>query len=254
MKRYKPVSIVLVVLLMVTMMTGCVNTTPSNNSTPSTPEVIFDAAQFPNWVETEGVWRTVNNGSFKEGAAYAPTPEDLASIMKLTSLTPTSRGFNDYLMVVLKDVDQQVDVVGEGNAHDGTVTVLVFGDRLLPKEESLGGHDQSLDRGYYNVGIATGYLNLGAISYGYGTHMFMTTEYTRGGSTRELTTEEVYLKDKGYKYVLGYDPLKRGDENRAVEAYGNLKFVCAVVIGTMDETAETKVTDKIYHENWVVAE
>ena len=213
----------------------------------------FDAAKFPAWVESDGLWRTVVKTSFKDGAQYAPTDEAMKTIMRLTSLTPTSTGKTDYLMVVLKDVKQQLDVVGKGNANSGTVTVLVFGDRLLPVDKSIGKHAQQLDRGYYNVGIASGYLNLGAISLGYGTHFFMTTSYANAAYSKS-TLEEVYLKDKGYKYTLGYDPNKQGDAKGQVDAFGNLKFVCAIVIGTLDEKAQSKMTDHGYPENWVVAQ
>lgn len=212
----------------------------------------FDASKFPAWVESDGLWRTVVKTSFKDGAQYAPTDEAIKTIMRLTSLTPTSTGKTDYLMVVLKDVKQQLDVVGKGNANSGTVTVLVFGDRLLPVDKSIGKHAQQLDRGYYNVGIASGYLNLGAISLGYGTHFFMTTSYANAAYSKS-TLEEVYLKDKGYKYTLGYDPNKQGDAKGQVDAFGNLKFVCAIVIGTLDEKAETRMTDHGYPENWVIA-
>jgi len=212
----------------------------------------FDASKFPAWVESDGLWRTVVKTSFKAGAEFAPTDEELKVIMRLVSLTPTSTGKTDYLMVVLKDVAQQLDVVGKGNANSGTATVLVFGDRLLPVDKSIGKHAQQLDRGYYNAGIASGYLNLGALSLGYGTHFFMTTSYANAKYST-LTIEEAYLKDKGYKYTLGYDANKQGDAKGQVEAFGNLKFVCAIVIGTLDEKAESKVTDHGYPENWVIA-
>ncbi len=219
---------------------------------PMEAKTAFDASMFPAWVESDGLWRTVNKTSFKDGAQYAPTVEKLKAIMRLTSLTPTSVGKTDYLMVVLKDVKQQEDVIGVGNVNSGTVTVLVFGDRLIETEQSLGKHKQQLDRGYYNVGIASGYLNLGAISQGYGTHFYMTTQYAAAGA-RTMTIEDAYLKDKGYKYTLGYDPNKQGDANGQIDAYGNLKFVCAIVIGTLNEQAETKVTDHGYPENWVIS-
>jgi len=212
----------------------------------------FDASKFPSWVETDGLWRTVHKTSFKDGAQYAPTDAQLDAIKGLVRLTPTSIGMTDYLMVVLKDPKAQVDVVGEGNANSGTATIVVFGDRLLPTEQSLGKHTQQLDRGYYNAGIASGYLNLAAISQGLGTHFFMTSAYPKKDSN--LTIEDVYLKDKGYKYTLGYDPNKRGDANGQVDAYGNLKFVAAIVVGTLDEQADTKVTDHHYPANWVTAE
>ena len=212
----------------------------------------FDAAKFPEWFETDGLWRTVVKTSFKEGPQYAPTAAKLKAIMKFASLTPTSVGKTDYLLVALKDADQQIDVLGKGAAHSGTVTVLVFGDRLLPTDASLGKHPQQLDRGYYNVGIASGYVNIGAVSQGYGTHFYMTTEYAKKDN-RKQTIEEAYLKDKGYRYTLGYDPQKQGDAKGQVYAFGNLKFVCAIVIGTLDEKAETKMTDHGYPENWVIA-
>lgn len=212
---------------------------------------VFDASKFPQWVESDGLWRTVNKTSFKEGLQFAPTDEQVKIIMRLVSLTPTSTGKTDYLFVVLRDPNQQIDVVGKGNASSGTVTALVFGDRLLAADKSLGKHAQQLDRGYYNAGIASGYLNLGAISLGFGTHFFMTTNYANAKYS-PLTIEEAYLKDKGYKYTLGYDANKQGDAKGQVEAFGNLKFVCAIVIGTLDEKAETKVTDHGYPENWVL--
>lgn len=212
----------------------------------------FDASKFPAWVETQGIWRTVNTTSFKDGAQFAPSDAQLKTIMKLTSLSPTSVGMTDYLLVVLKDAAQQEDVIGKGKVHAGTVTVLVFGDRLLPTDQSLGKHTQQLDRGYYNAGIVSGYLNLAALSQGFGTHFYMTTEYATAGK-RPMSLEDAYLKGKDYKYGIGYDPYKRGDANKQAEAYGNLKFICGVVIGTLDEKAQTKVTDHGYPQNWVIA-
>ena len=221
-------------------------------ATVSAQSAAFDASKFPKWVESDGLWRTVVKTSFKEGAQFAPTDEALKTIMRLTSLTPTSTGKTDYLMVVLTDVAQQLDVLGKGAVHSGTATVLVFGDRLIATDKSLGKHAQQLDRGYYNVGIASGYLNLGAVSLGYGTHFYMTPLYANAAYSKK-TIEEAYLQGKGYKYTFGYDANKQGDAKGQADAFGNLKFVCAIVIGTLDEKAETKMTDHGYPENWVIA-
>jgi hypothetical protein len=240
MKGFKSLAVVFVLLLVLIA------------SASAADKVAFDASKFPGWVESDGLWRTVVKTSFKDGAQFAPTDEQLKVIMRLVSLTPTSTGKTDYLVVILKDVAKQIDTVGKGNANSGTVTALVFGDRLLPVDKSVGKHAQQLDRGYYNVGIASGYLNLGALSLGFGTHFFMTTPYANAAYSTQ-TIEDAYLKDKGYKYTLGTDPNKQGDAKGQVDAYGNLKFVCAIVIGTLDEKAESKVTDKKYPENWVIA-
>jgi hypothetical protein len=243
MKRFGFVSIAVSLLLALTVAAPLVAQAGSG---------AFDASKFPGWLQTNGIWRTVVSTSFKEGIQYAPNDDKLKTIMKMASLTPTSVGKTDYFLVVLKDVKQQVDVVGKDKAHSGTVTVLVFGDRLLPTESSLGKHPQQLDRGYYNVGIVSGYLNLAAVSQGFGTHFYMTTEYA-AKDKRKLTLEETYLKDKRYRYTLGYDANKQGDAKGQVFAYGNLKFVCAIVIGTLDEKAQTKLTDHGYPENWIIA-
>jgi hypothetical protein len=212
----------------------------------------FDASQFTGWVQSNGIWRTVVKTSFKPGIKNAPTDERLKAIMKFASLTPTSTGKTDYLLVVLKNVDQQVDVLGKDAVNDGTITVLVFGDRLLPADVSMGKHAQQLDRGYYDVGIASGYVNLAALSFGYGTHFYMTSQYATKDA-RKMSIEDAYLKDKGYKYTFGFDANKQGDAKGQADAYGNLKFVCAIVIGTLDEKAATTVTDHGYPENWVLA-
>jgi nitroreductase len=232
--------------LAIVLMSGVVAISPAS-AAPA-----YDASQFTGWVQSDGLWRTVVSTSFKDGSQYAPTDEKLKAIMKFASLTPTSTGKTDYLLVVLKDPAQQVDVVGKGQANSGTVTVLVFGDRILPTKVSADSHTQQVDRGYYNVGIASGYLNLAAISFGYGTHFYMTPQYAiKGARTQEI--EDVYLKDKGYKYTFGFDASKQGDAKGQANAYGNLKFVCAIVIGTLDEKAQTTVTDHGYPENWVIA-
>jgi len=239
MKRFSFVTVALILLLAMPAFGQSAKTT-------------FDASKFTGWMGTNGLWRTVVSNSFKDGVKFAPTTEKVNAIMKFASLTPTSVGKTDYLLVVLKDVDKQVDVIGKGKVHSGTITVLVFGDRILPTEESIGKHPQQVDRGYYNVGILSGYVNIAAVSFGYGTHFYMTSEYAKKDA-RKQTIEEAYLKDKGYKYTLGYDPNKQGDAKGQIDAFGNLKFVCAIVIGTLDEKAKTKMTDHGYPENWVTA-
>jgi hypothetical protein len=223
----------------------------------------FDASRFSTWVEEEAIWRTVANKSFKTGAQNAPTDAQIADIMALVQKTPTSGGANDFFFLVLRDPAQQQDVVGQGNASDGTVTVLVFTDRVLadhPRDVPL-----SLDRGYVNAGFACGYLNLAALSYGYGTHYYLTpsgyygnrplrSEYVATDAKPPI--EDVYLKGKGYRYTVDgdYAGNPTGNPNGAqYDPYGNLKFVLAVVVGTLDDTADTQLTEHGYPANWAYA-
>ncbi len=215
-------------------------------------EGVFDGAQFPEWLEAEGIWRTTPAGQFVDDEAYKPTEEDIETMMNMATMAPTSMGLNDILWVVLTDTEAQKDFLGDEHVTDSTILALVFGDRLYPEDESAGGHAQSLSRGYYNPGISTGYLNLAAISLGYSTRMYMTTKYANADPPRPISAEEHILKDSGYEYVLGSAHPERGEKGDTIEAWGNLKFVGGVLIGTLDEEAETTVTQSIYKENWVI--
>jgi nitroreductase/predicted small lipoprotein YifL len=257
MQKMKMIAILFASLFVLSSLTGCTQSTPT--PTPPAEPAPYDGSQFPEWFENEATWRTVLSAAFKEGEEYAPTDEEIARIMRMASLTPTSGGMTDYMWVIVRDVDQQRDVVGEKNAHSGTVMAMLFADRLFSPEESIHNHEQQIDRGYVTSGMAGGYLNIAAVSQGFGTHWYLTTEYTKPGweETRSQSAEETYLGGKDYRYTFG-NPTYRNrdyprDENDAAEAYGNLKFVMAVIIGTVDETAETSVTKNNYPENWVMA-
>lgn len=223
----------------------------------------FDASKFPSWVGEEGLWRSVSNKSFKTGAQFAPTDAQVNDIMNLVVKTPTSGGSSDFFFVVVKDPAKQQDVVGEGNASNGTVMVMVFTDRVL--EQHPRNVPFSPDRGYVSAGFACGYLNLAAIAHGFGTHFYLTPsgyyanrpwipEYT--ASNTKPPIEDVYLKGKGYQYFVDgdYQGNPTGNPKGAYfDTYGNLKFVLAVIIGTLDEKADSQLTTKAYPPNWSFA-
>ena len=223
----------------------------------------FDGSYFPTWFENEALWRSVPTTSFKPGIQNAPTNAQIETIMNMVIKAPTSGGINDFFFVVVKDVAQQRDVVGDANANDGTILIMVYGDRLL--EENPRDVPFSPDRGYTSTGMACGYINIAAISQGFGTHFFLTPSgyygnrpwipaYTPG--TTKPIIEDVYLKGKGYQYFVDGDSSTNptGNSNGAYfDAYGNLKFVLAVIIGTLDETADAKATTRKYPPNWSYA-
>ena len=101
------------------------------------------------------------------------------------------------------------------------------------------------DRGYYDAGIVTGYLNTAAIALGYGSHMFMSPAlegvngFNDGG---EGLNCDKYLDGTTYYMASAH-------ESYSTE---NMKFVCAVVIGTLDESVEAGVTDKEFPDNWII--
>ena len=218
----------------------------------------FDATQFPTWFEEEGVWRTVvNDTSMREGgsvggfvtdASGAPSEEDLKAILHMASLAVTSNGKTDWYMVAVTDPDEQMAIIGDkyGTATSaGTATVLVFGERLLRpdvrKEEGV----YQPDRGYYDAGIVTGYLNIAAIAKGYATHMFMTPALE---GVNGFNDGDVGLDCS--KYLAGTTYINGNTE----EEYSNddMKFICAVVIGTYDPAVETGLTTHGFPDNWTI--
>lgn len=221
--------------------------------------VDFDAKYFPTWFEEEGVWRTITNDtSNKEGGAAggfitdksgAPTEEDLKTILHMASLAVTSGGKSDWYMVAVTDPAEQLAIIGDkyGVAtSEGTVTVLVLGERLLRDELRTDTNNAfSPDRGYYDAGIVTGYLNVAAIAMGYGTHMFMTPAlagpngFNNGDAGLDVAK---YIKDT--TYIMG--------SNHEAYSTENMKFVCAVVIGSLDDTVETGLTNKEFPDNWTI--
>ena len=218
----------------------------------------FDAAQFPTWFEEEGIWRTVTNdtsmneggskGGFVQDASGAPSIEDLKAILHMASLAVTSNGKTDWYMVAVTDPEEQQKIIGSRfgvAACEGTVTVLVFGERLLRPDVRQEEGTYQPDRGYYDAGIVTGYLNIAAIAKGYGTHMFMSPalEGVNGFNDGDVGLDcAKYLE--GTTYVNGNDE----------ETYGtqDMKFICAVVIGTLDPTVETGLTTHGFPDNWSI--
>ncbi|KPU43335.1 hypothetical protein OXPF_27760 [Oxobacter pfennigii] len=218
---------------------------------------VFDASKFPKWFEEEGTWRTVENantannhpGGFIKDASGKPSEENLKAMLHMASLAVTSGGKSDWYMVAVTDPDEQKVIIGDkyGEAtSDGTVTVLVFGERLLrPDVRTDESNTYQPDRGYYDAGIVTGYLNVAAISLGYGTHMFMTPALpgVNGFNDGDIGLDaKKYLE--GTKYYMAST-----HESFSTE---NMKFVCAVVIGTLDEKVESGVTQKEFPDNWII--
>ncbi len=226
---------------------------------------VYDASNFVNWFEKEGTMRSValdnatpNTGTaFMTDAASAPTDEKLKKILHYASLAVSSGGKNDWFLVAVKDPDEQLAIIGKSDTGKpkatsaGTVTVLVFSERLLrPQFRTDKEGDPSFvafqpDRGYYDAGIITGYLQTAAIAMGYGTHMFQTPAipgtngFNEGGLGLECAK---YLK--GTKYMNASNNTQYGNDN--------MKFVCAVVIGTLDKKHTAGVTMRARPDNWSI--
>lgn len=268
MKKTKIIAIMLVLALAVGIFAACGDDTEKKNLQTQLEAAnkriedleddleeanVYKPNKFIDWVEDDsGTWRTIVNGAFKTDAASRPTDDQINQILHYASLAPTSGGKTDYYLVAVTDPEEQLEIIGTtyGEAtSEGTVTILVLSDRLYDAATRADGGTVPVqpDRGYYNVGIVSGYLNTAAIALGYGTHFFMTVALPKDNGQFDSGS-------KGFdvdKYVEGLQ-YTNGNTGEVVNVTGNLKFVAAIVIGKPDTSLETSVTEHNYPDNWSV--
>ena len=175
---------------------------------------------FLDWVRENDRYKSVGAVSKEEGA--------MSGFIMDASGKPTTEDLNDILDFTSKGI-----YTGEG-----TVTVLVYSERLVSEENQVSAdgtvYKYQVDRGYYDAGIATGYFNLAAIAHGYGTHMFQGTALSGGAVGERSANYDQFLKDEDGSWLV-----YRNGDTTSEQWYGdhpaeNLKFVCAIVVGTMD--------------------
>ena len=208
----------------------------------------YDATKFLDWVRAEDNYKSVGAVSKSEGATTGyildasgkPTKEAMDDILDFTSKAVASGGENDVYFVVVEDPEAQKAIVGTNKGNytgEGTVTVLVYSERLVAPENQVSAegveYKYQVDRGYYDAGIATGYFNLACIAYGYDTHMFQGVVLKNGAVGERSENYDQFLKDADGNWLI----YRNGDTTSA-QWYGdhpteNLKFICAIVVGTM---------------------
>ena len=243
MKKMK--SALAVLLMMSVLFTGC---TASSSEQQEAQD--YDATSFLEYVREDERYKSAGVKTVDGEAVYGyitdasgkPSTEDITDIMDFARLGVTSTGYGDVYLVAIEDTELQKEVIGRYTS-EGTTTILVYSNRLLKYEEQVSpGKVYQPDRGYYNAGIISGYLNLAAIAHGYSTHMFQSPALSAAAELGERTENfDQFLKDEngewlqyknGTLYGLEY-PDKFAGYNDYYSAEG-LKFVCAVVIGTLN--------------------
>lgn len=272
MKKTRILSLILVLALIGGLLSACDNSqlTAANAKVAQLEKdlaaaKVYDSAKFLDWFESEGTMRSISLDNATPGtptafvadASGAPKEADLKKILHFASLAVSSGGKNDWYMVAVKDPEEQLAIIGKtdkGNpkcTSAGTATVLVFSERILkPEFRKDKEGDPSFaafqpDRGYYDAGILTGYLQTAAIGLGYGTHMFQTPAlkgtngFNDGGPGLDTA-----------KYLKGTTYVNAG--NNGKYSNDNMKFVCAIVIGTLDKKHTAGVTMKPRPENWSI--
>jgi hypothetical protein len=130
------------------------------------------------WMEDNAALRNcVNNGAWSTKPGDAPSDKEVAAMLRMALMPGTAHMLTPAHFVVIRDYQEQKKILGAmpGMVSEGTVTVLVLADTLRDQAHHAEPYNSWYHQMYYGIfdaGVAAGYLNLAAISMGYGTHFY----------------------------------------------------------------------------------
>lgn len=218
----------------------------------------YDPSQILEWYETDeavGTWMTINNDHWNADIATAPTDEELVKMFEFALKSQTGIHWTETFFLVVRDPAAQQGIIGqsfgtlEGSANEGTVTVLVLVDNILPQEQHLNEYNASYFSqpvmASFNAGMTCGMLNVAATTMGYSTHYFA---YPDGelikGAEHDLS---YFLSGNDYTRLWGITGTY-ADESTCMEipVEGNHTLVAAVVIGTPKEGEDVSTYATMY--------
>ena len=204
----------------------------------------FDPAKLLDWYEDEanvGTWMTIKNDHWNKDISTAPTDEELEKMFQFALKSQTGIHWTETFFLVVRDPAAQQGIIGqsfgtlEGSANEGTVTVLVLVDNILPQEEHASEYNASYFQqpvmASFNAGLTCGMLNVAATTLGYSTHYFAYPDGELiGGAAHDMS---YFLSGNDYTRLWGITGTYE-DESTAMEipVEGNATLVAAIVIGT----------------------
>lgn len=219
----------------------------------------FDPAGILDWYEDEAnvsTWMTTNNGSWDKDISAAPTDEELEQMFQFAQKSQTGIGWTETFFLVVRDPAAQQGIIGdtfgelEDCANEGTVTVMVLVDNILPQDQHVTPYDgasyfEQPVMASFNAGMTCGMLNVAATSLGYSTHYFA---YPDGELINGAAMDPTYfLEGNDYTRLWGITG-KYDDESTCMEfpVQGNVKLVAAVVIGTQNQEIDVASRATMY--------
>lgn len=111
----------------------------------------FEPAKLLDWYEENPqIWMTVNNDHWDANPESAPTDDEIEQMLNFALKSQTGVQWNETFFLVVRDVEAQRGIIGdtygtlEGSANEGTVTILVMADHVLPQEEHASEYDGEL--------------------------------------------------------------------------------------------------------------
>lgn len=212
--------------------------------------------------------------AFLTGEENAPTNEQLERIMTTANNYMQCHSLTAPHFIIIRDAEEQQRLLGGmGITGDGTVMVLVLADGVSDQEyheeqytprtdDYSSEHYWQMYYGIYEAGEAASLLNLAAIAEGFRVRSYgALTLYNQGVKDAFPDGDgiDIWYAGGNFDVVHGanwdiskYTTSKDGTEKfthyfkggyvdgeqvgRYVNVEGNLTLLCAVVIGTVDET------------------
>ena len=255
-------SIFLLSLVGIIMLTGCAQT-PNPGPTVSGESGTLELAKW--FEENPNAWRTVPNGSWSNDPKDAPTDEELEQILSIAVKTQTAVNWNEYFFIVVRDPAEQAAILGdrwgEGTSSDGTVLILILADQVADQEnhkDEYEGYYMQTSTALFDVGMASGFLNLAAYDLGYATHYFGSMNGSSVGPKEGTVGYGVANYDisrfvNGKNYIRGWG---FPEEETTFDVEGNCVLIASVVIGKADPSidANSSATHHRRPNNWAIWE
>ena len=210
--------------------------------------------------------------AFMTGEENAPTDEQLERILYTANNYMWCHMLTAPHFIVIRDAEEQQALLGSmGVTGDGTVTILVLADGVSDQEhhkeaysprDAVGEHYWQMYYCIYEAGEAASMLNLAAISEGFRVRSYgAITLYNQGVKDAFPDGDgiDIWYAGGNFDVIQGdnwdiskYTTSKDGTEKfkhyfhggyvdgkmqgREVDVDGNLTLLCAIVVGTVDET------------------
>lgn len=222
----------------------------------------YDPSGILGWYEEHPErWMTVNNDHWDANPESAPTDEELEEMFNFAMKAQTGIQWTETFFLAVRDPEAQQGIIGEtygtleGSANEGTVTVLVMADNILPQEEHASEYNETYFQqqimASYNSGITSGMLSVAATALGYSTHFFAYPDGTLiNGMEHDLS---YFLSGNDYTRLWGFTGSYE-DASECVEfpVEGNVYLVAAIVIGkpNPDEDITTAATFHARPDNY----
>lgn len=193
------------------------------------------------------LFNTLSTGAFSTDPADAPTDEELAKMLDFAMSSFTGHGLTPWQFVVVRDIDAQKEIFGDGSVTGsavvtpGTVAVLVYSDQLVSAEEHAEPYTfwyMQTDNAVYDVGAASALFNVAANTLGYKTHPHLILNLPKDSNSVYQADKFLTSKDGKVDFAHTVGLYSLDGQSKEVTAKGNLRLYCAILVGKADKTLD----------------